>query len=641
MRCPACNATFEGDCAFCAACGAKLVAGPPPALPLAALARGGSATERGDPLLGTVLAERYRMLRVIGEGGMGRVYEAEHVNIKKRLAIKVLRPEVVSQPATIARFRQEARSASSIGHENIIAMDDFAVLPDGTVYLAMELLAGKPLGVRMREAPPLSIREGVALMLPVCDALAAAHDKGIIHRDMKPENIFLAEKGGRVVPKILDFGIAKMSGEEGALNLTQTGAIFGTPLYMSPEQASGAPTDFRTDIYSTGVILYELCTGSVPFKAASSVQVLNAHITTDPPKPRDAAPERRISAALEAVVLRAMAKKPEARHASMAQLAEDLREAMAEPEAIAVPVTAPAPVAPQAPPTTIGLEPARNKPPVVPIAIVLGLAIVAVAAYLSFRKPAATAVAPEPPEPLVPAVVTPPAPPPPPVEKPGKEEEVIVTTIPAGAKILQGGVKVAETPESVKIPAGQTMKVVLKKDGYVELPIVLDPSKGRKLQVKLERIEKKPAVVASEAKAAPAVEPPKPVPPPPPPPPPKPAAPADHLARELEKTAATLSPGAHRVGPYYSGEALQPQGRTDWYFTLEPGRCYTFVATAVPGVNELLIYLWGPRGNRVVPRAEGRPTATMQYCAQMPGMYHFQAKAGQGQGAYKMGIYIR
>jgi serine/threonine-protein kinase len=307
MKCPACDTRFDDGSSFCALDGARLI------------------PDGGDPdlLLGSVLADRYRLVRLLGEGGMGRVYEAEHVDINKRLAIKVLRAESLD-PAALARFRQEARSASLIGHENIVAIEDFAALPDGKVYLAMELLDGESLGDRMRRPPPLGLGEAAALMAHVCRGLAAAHDKGVVHRDMKPENIFLAQKSGRVVPKILDFGIAKVSSDEGAPHLTRTGAIFGTPLYMSPEQAKGLRLDHRADIYSTGVILYELATGRVPFKADSTIQILNQHISEAPERPTRVAPERRIPAALEATILRAMAKEPAERQASMAELADEL-----------------------------------------------------------------------------------------------------------------------------------------------------------------------------------------------------------------------------------------------------------------------------------------------------------------------------
>jgi hypothetical protein len=222
------------------------------------------------------------------------------------------------------------------------------------------------------------------------------------------------------------------------------------------------------------------------------------------------------------------------------------------------------------------------------------------------------------------------------------EVSVIVTTRPPRAKILRDGVVLAETPDAIKVPKGETLEVVLKKDGFVEKTVVVNPAKGRKLLVKLdkEKKPKSPPVAAAPAAApqAPA-QAPAPAAPPPAPKPPAPPPPSDALSHTVEKLAASLAPGAHRIGHFYGGQALEEDGRSDWYFPLEVGRCYLFVATAGPGVQELLIYLWGPDGKRAAPRAEGRPNATIEYCAKAFGQHHFQAKVGDGKGEYKMGIY--
>jgi serine/threonine protein kinase len=311
--CPACNTRYDGGGAFCARDGTRLVSAP-------------DANKTSD-LVGQVLADRYRLVRCIGEGGMGQVYEAQHVNINRRFAIKLLKPEIVSNPEAVARFRQEAWSASSIGHENIIEIDDFATLPNGSVYLAMEFLEGMSLAERMRTSERLSLDEMLDILIQTCRGLEAAHQKNIVHRDMKPENIFLVERNERLRAKILDFGIAKVSGAEGSQNLTRTGTIFGTPFYMSPEQALGKPLDLRTDIYSMGVIMYELFTGRVPFEAESFMGILTKHITTAPLPPRQFAPDREIPEAIEQIILRAMAKELEERYADMAALLRDLETA--------------------------------------------------------------------------------------------------------------------------------------------------------------------------------------------------------------------------------------------------------------------------------------------------------------------------
>src|SRR5947209_5695079 len=206
-------------------------------------------------LVGQVLDGRYRITRKLGEGGMGEVYAAEHVHIEKKFAIKLLKAEIVSNAEAVKRFRQEARSSSSIGHRNIIAIEDFGQLADGRIYMCMELLNGAALNDMITQ--PMPADRLLNILIQTGHGLAAAHHKGIVHRDMKPENIFVTiGPSGEDIPKLLDFGIAKVSGNDGQNHLTRTGTIFGTPFYMAPEQALGNPVDARTDIHSVGVILY-------------------------------------------------------------------------------------------------------------------------------------------------------------------------------------------------------------------------------------------------------------------------------------------------------------------------------------------------------------------------------------------------
>jgi len=562
MMCPACNARYDGG-QFCAKDGALLV-------------KDQNATK--EDMVGKVLADRYRILRLLGEGGMGQVYEAQHVNINKRFAIKLLRPEIVANPEAVQRFRQEAWSASSIGHENIIEIDDFATLPSGSVYLAMEFLSGQSLAERMKMGPPLEVGEALDIFVQVAHGLSAAHDKGIIHRDMKPENVFLAARQGRTVVKILDFGIAKVSGAEGSHSLTRTGAIFGTPHYMSPEQALGKPLDLRSDVYSVGVIMYEVFTGKVPFEAESFMGILTKHITAEPKRPSEVAAS--VPPEMEAVILRAMAKDLSQRYGSMEELANDLLEVM---RAYAPHLLTPSGQTPMLP-TRTPSQPMRtpsaqmhvssgSRPPIAPTMVApsgahakqqrtpsglvrpnipqtlmaggsgpipvrqptpmsvplasgdpgrapqpggfvstdnveaipyaygepkkkgsMGVILAAVgvlvaggaaAAFVVFHKPAdlppATVVAPVPaPAPKVEPIPTP---------TPAAPEmlSVIVDTEPPQAKILKDGVRIGETPEEVKVPKGNTVKVTLKKDGYLEETIEVDPSKGHKMVVKLDK----------------------------------------------------------------------------------------------------------------------------------------------------------
>jgi serine/threonine protein kinase len=283
--------------------------------------------ERDEVGSGQIIDGRYRIIAKLGEGGMGEVYAAEHVHIEKRVAIKLLRHEILAHPEAVSRFRQEARSASSIGHENIIAIEDFGKLGDGRIYLCMELLDGKPLNDLLMQ--PMAPERVLNILIQTCHGLAAAHRKGIVHRDMKPENIFVTVMpSGAEVPKILDFGIAKVQGNDGGgnNNLTRTGTIFGTPYYMSPEQALGQRVDHRADIYAMGVIMYECFTGSIPFSGESFMGILTKHITADPTPPGQRAHEngRVLPAGIEPIILRAMKKNPEERQNTMDELVQEL-----------------------------------------------------------------------------------------------------------------------------------------------------------------------------------------------------------------------------------------------------------------------------------------------------------------------------
>src|SRR5215510_4735001 len=272
-------------------------------------------------LVGQIIDGRYRLVRKLGEGGMGEVYAAEHVHIEKRFAVKLLRPEIVSNPEAVTRFRQEARSSSSIGHRNIIAVEDFGQLPDGRIYMCMELLNGAALNDLIQT--PIAADRLLNILIQTGHGLAAAHAKNIVHRDMKPENIFVTiGPQNEDVPKLLDFGIAKVSGNDGQNHLTRTGTIFGTPFYMAPEQALGNPVDARTDIYAVGVIMYECFAGSLPFQGESFMGILTQHITTEPEPVAVRAQKagRVLPPGLAEVITRCMQKNPAQRFAAMDEL---------------------------------------------------------------------------------------------------------------------------------------------------------------------------------------------------------------------------------------------------------------------------------------------------------------------------------
>ncbi len=311
--CPACNSRYDDNTTYCVRDGSPVV--PDTLQPQA-------------PMIGQLIGERYKIIRKIGEGGMGEVYIAEHIHIEKRVALKLLRPEVLSNQEAVQRFRQEARSASSIGHENIIQIDDFGTLADGRIYMAMEYLEGAPLNdILSREVVPLP--RALDILIQTARGLAAAHAKSITHRDMKPENIYVTtQRDGREIPKILDFGIAKVSGGDTAQNLTVAGTIFGTPFYMAPEQAMGGKMDHRVDVYAMGIIMYEVFTGTVPFKAETFMGILTQHITQAPvPPSQQAAQNGRVCPPeLENIILKAVRKDPGDRYQSMNELVNALIE---------------------------------------------------------------------------------------------------------------------------------------------------------------------------------------------------------------------------------------------------------------------------------------------------------------------------
>lgn len=311
-----------------------------------------------DSLINQTLNGRLRVLRRIGEGGMGTVYVAEHVDLGKHVAVKVLNAQYAGQSDLISRLHSEARHAAAIHNEHIVDVFDIGVAEDGRPYVVMELLQGESLAERLRRCPVLSEVDTLRIGRQLASALAAAHKSGIVHRDIKPENIFLCPREGGDFVKVLDFGISKAAstsstspGEPLAKTadprLTRTGAILGTPLYMSPEQVRGETLDHRVDIYGFGIVLYECLTGSVPFLAPSYLAVIAKILTETPAPPRERCPERALPEALEQIVLRAMAHDREARYPSMDTLLEDLERyaaGRALQQATWLPATASAPL---------------------------------------------------------------------------------------------------------------------------------------------------------------------------------------------------------------------------------------------------------------------------------------------------------
>ncbi|MBL9102031.1 MAG: serine/threonine protein kinase [Myxococcales bacterium] len=274
-------------------------------------------------LEGKILADRYRIVRRIGDGGMATVYLAEHTSIEKQCAIKVLNIAYAHQQEAVDRFLREARAASRIQHENIVDITDFGRAPNGSVFFVMELLAGEDLATTVRREGAMPWPRVRHFALQISRALAAAHARGIVHRDLKPENCFRVTRGGDPdFIKVLDFGIARVAtGSLGERALTSAGTVFGTPAYMSPEQCDGRTADARSDVYALGCVMFELLTGRPPFMADTPLGYLKQHSFDEPPALRAVAPRAGIPERVEALVLQALAKQPEARFPGMEALA--------------------------------------------------------------------------------------------------------------------------------------------------------------------------------------------------------------------------------------------------------------------------------------------------------------------------------
>jgi serine/threonine-protein kinase len=312
--CPRCKGQFEDGVRFCPRDGIAL-------------------PEVTDPLIGRVLLGQFEILASCGRGAMGTVYRARQTTMDRTVAIKVLRRDMLRDPAVVKRFHREARAVARLSHPNIVTVFLIGETDDGLPYLVMEFVEGESLGSVCQKTGPLPPTRAMGIARQIGSALGEAHAAGVVHRDLKPENITVATRRRTAdFVKVLDFGIAKIvGGKSDVSHLTRTGAIFGTPHYIAPEQASGGEVDSRADLYSLGVILFRMLTGRLPFDASGGMQVLLAHIREQPPRPRDLQPD--LSPELEQLVLRALAKDPAARWQSADDLcaAIDLLPEVREP----------------------------------------------------------------------------------------------------------------------------------------------------------------------------------------------------------------------------------------------------------------------------------------------------------------------
>jgi serine/threonine protein kinase len=437
-----------------------------------------------------VIGERYgnyQAISLLGEGGMGAVYLAEHPGIGRKVAIKVLRSEMDHDPQLLTRFLNEARAANAIRHPNIIEVLDSGTTAHGSSYLVMELLEGEALSARIKRLSRLDEKSAIDIAMQTALGLGAAHTKGIVHRDLKPDNLFVIPEPtemGRERVKILDFGIAKLHTLAGDSLKTRTGTLMGTPVYMSPEQCLGTrEVDHRSDVYSLGVIVFEMLAGRPPFMSEGFGELLSMHLHEPPPPLRQFAPQ--VTAETEQVVLRMLAKKPDERFSSMAEVRSALAAAGKVPNAMSPEHKiggtdpfggGPTMAAPTGKPKTVSpttLTPGGTMASEVPeitvktrrhskLAIGIGAAVVGVAvvAALALRK--------SPPPPVArpaPAAVATPLP----VKAPPATVRVRLDSTPAGARILRvsDDVLLGTTPQTLEQRSTTTPLVLrFEKDGF-------------------------------------------------------------------------------------------------------------------------------------------------------------------------------
>jgi len=332
MRCPDCQTENDAGVEFCPSCGSKLGI-------------------EADPLLGTALLGKYTVTRVLGEGGMGRVYEAEQSlgPKKRRVAIKTLHKHLSLDASIRARFQREVGTLASLDHPNTIQVFDFGVMPDGMLFIVMEFVHGSSVAAVLEHEGPMTPDRVAHIVAQVCGSLEEAHAQGIVHRDLKPDNVELTEHAGQKdFVKLLDFGIAKIDGQESGAEapLTQQGSILGTPPYMSPEQFTGKSVDARSDIYSLAVMAFEMLTGRLPFTANTPWEWATQHMT-QAPMPIEQAPHGdRIPPGMRGAIHRALEKSPDARHPSVRVFAEHFARGLDVPAEASAAALSPTMLAP-------------------------------------------------------------------------------------------------------------------------------------------------------------------------------------------------------------------------------------------------------------------------------------------------------
>jgi serine/threonine protein kinase len=473
--CPKCGAKYPDEVTFCSTDGTQLS-------DLDKVTRSMARDE------GTVLGT-YRLLELLAEGGMGRVYLAEHTRLGRKVALKLLRSEYASNAPAIKRFFREARTVNDINHENIIEITDFFEKEGGDNYYIMELLKGKSLTDVLKEQGAMPVPRTIDIAIQACRALTAVHEAGVIHRDLKPDNIFLTERGGQKdFVKLLDFGVAKLLDVKDNMPVHKTGmgAILGTPQYMSPEQAGAKPVDRRTDIYSLGVILYEMVTGRVPLNAETYGEMVIKHLTVTPPSPtqlRDL--PQGIPGELEDLIMQCLEKNPNKRPQNMKEIEQRL-EMVGRAESLEI--------------DTLALAAPRRKRAARIAVLFVVLVVCALAGFFlvprlggdrpETRPPAEATLLPE----DVGAVV--------PLEPIEPEKlEVTFDSRPPGAEVFRSGASepLGTTPFSLSFdPESEPQMFEFRLKGYQPMAQKVSLQENTKIAVTLARVKKPPKVTGGK-----------------------------------------------------------------------------------------------------------------------------------------------
>ena len=493
-RCPECSERFRPDAGFCPFDGSLLVFDVWQA-PI-------------DPLVGSLVDGRYQVDGVLGEGGMGTVYRVRHTALERALALKVLRADLAQDGELAARFLQEAQATASIKHPGIVQITDFGRLPDGRPYFVMELLAGQTLAQALRTGGPLPSSLGARVAVQVARALEAAHEAGVIHRDLKPENIFLLGNPtrGEVETRVVDFGAAVVLGKS---RLTKKGIVFGTPHYMSPEQAAGRPIDHRVDVYALGIILYEMFTGRVPFEGDTYMGVLTQHMFAAPTPPSQLKPElAQELGVLEPIMLRALEKEPAARYGSMEDFAAALDAAV---HGLDVAVASrrsgfPGPLADRVEfPSVEEIQGAMSRTHArrtgLWLPICMGVLLAAVVGVLAWRFVAPAPVVREAPLASSPAIVTAASPIPPP-----PSGRTVTVAASAPGKLYLGAVLVGPLPAELQVEAGSEPRIyTIRAPGFLPQDVRVAEGSASRIEVSLEKV---PQLVPVGSRAPPPSAPP-------------------------------------------------------------------------------------------------------------------------------------